>query len=416
MRFFREHIGLQRCVAWVKQHPGLLGSYAVILVLVFWYLSGWLQSSPVRQRSQGPTETTLVTPLPFKRDQEIARSLKDQNDLIDLQKQVKQGEQAQRDLKQQLVAMDNDHKQQRTQLSQQIEGLKQQVIAQNGQGGRQQATKTTPVSTGPTAREKQLQEELAKLRQQQRPAQPASNSESYGRMQSYEPKNPMNFPMPPSANRAETPYLGIGCVGTFTLVTGGDTTVATDRSRPVLLSFTEPFRCASRLQGPQQLPVTTEIPIQGCLALAGLKADMAAGRAIGETLQLACTMPDNAYFERPFKAYVVGGDGNNGLIGDVVRHDSQKLFAASLSAVMQEASALLTAARSNIVISGNPGGQQYFSGIQSGFNQMTTYFLEQARNLTPTVFVHRGQQGYAVVLEGLPMEGMPMVNLMSTGR
>jgi Bacterial conjugation TrbI-like protein len=417
MRFLREHIGLQKCARWVKERPGQLIGIVVLAGVGFWYLSGWIPSTAPRQRAQTPVGTRLVTPLPTQRDAEAQAALTEQRDVEALKEAVKKQERETQAQRQLAVSKDNEAKQERAAILSKVDSLEKRLA--QGQSA-QAATKSTPkaatpVRTGPTPREKQLEAQLAKLTQGAQP-QVTGHGEKYGTMQSYEAKH-QNVPVPPSPTRADTPYLGIGCVGAFTLATGGDTTIQTDRSRPVLLTINEPFQCAGLMRGPDRSPAMTYIPVQGCVALAAVRADMSAGRAIGETTHLACVMPDHSYFERPFRAYLVDADGNLGLIGEVVRHASAKIFAAALSSVMAEASALLTAARSSLVVTGQGnGGQQYFSGIQTGFNQMTTFFLEQARNLTPTVFVHRGQRGYIVVLEGLPMEGTPMVNVVSRGR
>lgn len=415
-RVFREHTGWQKVRPWITANPGKLLAFGLLLALGFWYLSPWLSVTPARAR-YGPSETPpLPTPLPLQKDQEANALLQDQKTVETLEHDLKASQKQVHELRQSLGKLEHAQKDGMAQVLQKLDTIDKRTTDQAGQKAAASTKTATPVRPGPTEREKQLQAQVERLTQAQKTTTQPPRTERYGTMQIYSAKH-LDLPTPAAPNRADIPYLGIGCVGPFTLATGGDTTINTDRSRPVLLSITEPFRCAGKMVGPDQLPVPTMIPVQGCVALAGLKADVAGSRAIGETMHLACTMPDRSYFERPFRAYIVDADGNSGLIGEAVRHETTKIFAAALSSVMQEASALLAAARSNIVVSGTPNsGQQYFSGIQSGFNQMTTFFLEQARNLTPTVFVHRGQRGYVVVLEGLPMEGMPTVNTVSQQR
>jgi Skp family chaperone for outer membrane proteins len=221
-------------------------------------------------------------------------------------------------------------------------------------------------------------------------------------------------PLPPLANQDETAYLAAGCLAEVTVVTG---VMATSQlggetwGHPVLFNVATAFHCPWRLGGPGQRPRPSGIELAGCFALGKAKADMSSSRAIIAVELLSCVFPDGSSYEVPIKGYAVDQDGTLGIVGELHTHDSAKLAKAFLTGLIQEASAAFGLAKSQLVITGTSGPQP-FQGAQTTLQQVANFWLEQARALLPTLWVRSKTPAYLVLLEGLPLQGYPVVALV----
>lgn len=221
-------------------------------------------------------------------------------------------------------------------------------------------------------------------------------------------------PLPPLANQDETAYLAAGCLAEVTVVTG---VMATSQlggetwGHPVLFTVNTTFHCPWRLGGPGQKPRPSGIELAGCFAIGKAKADMSSSRAIIAVELLSCVFPDGSSYEVPIKGYAVDQDGTLGIVGELHTHDSAKLAKAFLTGLIQEASAAFGLAKSQLVITGT-GGPQPFQGAQTTLQQVANFWLEQARALLPTLWVRSKTSAYVVLLEGLPLQGYPVVALL----
>jgi conjugal transfer pilus assembly protein TraB len=222
-------------------------------------------------------------------------------------------------------------------------------------------------------------------------------------------------PLPPLANQQETAYLAAGCLAEVKVVTG---VMATSQlggetwGHPVLFSVSQAFHCPWRLGGSGVKPSPSGLELAGCFALGKAKADMSSSRAIIAVELLSCVFPDGSSTELPIKAYAVDQDGTLGIVGELHTHDSAKLAKAFLTGLIQEASAAFGLAKSQLVVTGNTGGPQPFQGAQTTLQHVANFWLGQARALLPTLWVRSQTRAYLVLLEGLPLQGYPVVALM----
>ena len=120
-------------------------------------------------------------------------------------------------------------------------------------------------------------------------------------------------------------------------------------------------------------------------------------------------LPDGTSFEQPVKGYATGLDGTLGVVGRLETRDSALIAKAFLTGLVQEASAAFGLAKSAVVVTTNAGGfTQPFTGVQNSIQQISQYFLEQARMLGPVLWAESNTPIYAVLQEGLSLDGLPL--------
>ena len=281
------------------------------------------------------------------------------------------------------------------------------------------------------AREKLLQDELARERRKHAKADTAPKQGPTGppapaklfelRTIGSSKDRPKNAPSP-LVHHVDTAYLPAGCFAKVRLVTGVAATSQLGGSggaswgHPILYVISEPFECARRLDeiGAAALRRRVRLPLDGCLGFATGKADLASSRVQGEGTLLSCVMPDGEAYEVPMKGYLVGADGTQGLVGEVQTHESAKIGKAFIAGMIEEAAAFFSQARKGVTISVT-GQSVPYGGMETTLNKIAAYWLEQARALQPTLFVPSKTEGYLVILQGVPLEGMHIVNWMTTG-
>lgn len=230
--------------------------------------------------------------------------------------------------------------------------------------------------------------------------------------------------IPPRLHQDETAYLGEGSVAQARVMTG---VLASARGAPsapgsegdtaVLLSITGLFDSAWMLHGPGRDPEPTAVPIQGCRMFGWARADLSSGRVYIHLYLLVCVMPDKTTYPVKIRGYVTDADGTNGLVGRLETRDSAMIAKAAALAVMQEAAALVGLAKSSVVVTSNAGAyQQMGTGVQSSIQQVTQYFLENARLLGPVLWVESGAKAQVVLLDGVTLEGFPTMVTLQGGQ
>ena len=232
---------------------------------------------------------------------------------------------------------------------------------------------------------------------------------------------PRNAPAP-LVHHVDTAYLPAGCFAKVRLVTGVSATSQLGSSggaswgHPMLYVIREPFECARKLDeiGLAALRQRTRLPLDGCLGFATGKADLASSRVQGEGSLLSCVMPDGEAYEVPMKGYLVGADGTQGIVGEVQTHESAKIGKAFIAGMIEEAAAFFAVARKGVTISVT-GQTLPYGGMETTLNKIASYWLEQARALQPTLFVPSNTEAYLVILQGVPLEGLHLVNWLKTG-
>ena len=188
--------------------------------------------------------------------------------------------------------------------------------------------------------------------------------------------------------------LPIGATVTGELLTGAFATKVRGDALPVLVQL------RSAYSGPND----SEIPLEGCLMIGKVTADLQSVRARVEAVSLSCVLPDGTSFERPAKAYFTGEDGTLGVPGRW-EFRSGRWLANLLSAMGTTAAGVygdIAIARElgDGVILGDVGMQETTTRIQE-------FFLERAEEILPVVWVESRTPVYVVMLEGLTIEGLP---------
>jgi len=231
---------------------------------------------------------------------------------------------------------------------------------------------------------------------------------------------------PPNPHRADTPYLSTGCFAEGRVVTGVLATSQTGGALTMLFAVTKPFTCPHLLQ-PGQAPQTTAVPLQGCFMMGKAQANLGMGRALGQLDVLSCVFPDRTALERPVKGYVTGVDGTLGLIGRVETRDSAVLARAGLASLLAGMSEALLAAKRTVVVTpfggttttlnGNVGEIAGFGALANVSSQAAAFYLDQARQLLPVIWVESGTPARLVLQEGLSLDGYPtQVAMVSRSR
>lgn len=215
--------------------------------------------------------------------------------------------------------------------------------------------------------------------------------------------------LPQRANRQEVAYLQRGSFAKGAVITGVLASTRTGGGLPMLIAVKEEFIAPRQLQGPGIHTRATSVPLQGCFVMGVAAGDPASQRVHVQLEWLSCVMPDGAAFEQPLKGYVTGMDGTYGIVAQLTRHDSAVLTRAFLTALIQEASAAFALTRSQLIVAPNAGGPLPFSGVQTGLQKITDFYLEQAQYLLPTLWVESGAQVHVVVQEGTALDGYPTV-------
>jgi conjugal transfer pilus assembly protein TraB len=229
---------------------------------------------------------------------------------------------------------------------------------------------------------------------------------------------------PPAMNRAETPYLPAGSFAIGRVITGVMATSRAGGALPMLFSVTQPFTSPFQLQGTGRDSLATALPLHGCFVLGKAAADLGASRVVIQLDLLSCVFPDQATFERPLKGYAVGVDGTLGIVGRVETHDSAVLAKVFLTSLMSGAAEAFASARRTVqvtpfggsqsTITGNTGELAGFSALSNAAAQLSQFYLQQASQLLPTLWVESGTAARLVLQEGLELEGLPTMTTFSS--
>jgi conjugal transfer pilus assembly protein TraB len=231
---------------------------------------------------------------------------------------------------------------------------------------------------------------------------------------------------PPSAARADTPYLPAGAYAEGRLVTGVFATSRQGGALPVLFAVTKPFDGLFQLQGPGLRPLATALPVEGCLILGKAQADLGSQRVLVQLDTLSCVFPDGATFERPLKGYATGEDGTLGLFGQLETRDSAYLARTFLTSLLSGAAEAFALAKRTVVVTpfggtqstlqgGAVGETAGFSALASATAQLSQFYLQQAAQLLPVLWAPSGTRARLILQEGLPLEGLPTATTLVEG-
>ena len=186
----------------------------------------------------------------------------------------------------------------------------------------------------------------------------------------------------------------------------------------MLFSVTQQFTAPFQLQGSGITPLATALPIQGCFVLGKAQGDLGSSRVLIQLDLLSCVFPDGATFERPLKGYATDKDGTLGIVGRVETHDSAVLARTFLTSLMAGAAEAFSSARRTVTITpfggqqsavtGNTGELAGFSALSNAAAQLSQFYLSQASQLLPTLWVPSSTEARLVLQEGLELQGLPV--------
>jgi conjugal transfer pilus assembly protein TraB len=200
------------------------------------------------------------------------------------------------------------------------------------------------------------------------------------------------------------------------LLTGLFATTHAGGALPALFAVREAFT------GPNQ----TAVPLQGCLALGKAQADLASLRAIVQLATLACVWPDGRTFEQAIDGYVTGRDGTLGLPGRLEQRAGAYLGRTFLASLVAGASEAFAAAErttqitplggAQSIVTGDTGKFAAFSALATASARVADFYLAQAEQLLPVVWVESGLEVQLVMQQGITLEGLPATAALPRSR
>jgi hypothetical protein len=239
-------------------------------------------------------------------------------------------------------------------------------------------------------------------------------------------KAPSFAGLPPSITRAETPFLPAGSYAHGRVVTGVFATSRSGGALPVVFAVTREFSGPLQLGGPGVNARATALPIAGCLMLGKAQADLGSQRVIIQLETLSCVFPDLATFERPLKGFATGVDGTLGILGKLETHDSAYLAKTFLTSMLAGAAEAFRLAKQTTITTplggamttqgSHVGETAGFAALANASVQLSQFYLQQASQLLPTLWVESGVEARLVLQEGLSLDGLPTTTIMAGGR
>lgn len=176
-----------------------------------------------------------------------------------------------------------------------------------------------------------------------------------------------------------------------------------------------PYNLLMQLEYAYTGPNGAKIPLEGCLIIGGAVADLSIERVIISPHTLSCVRDSGEYIQRKIKGFVAGKDSSNGVSGVFDSKQSKVFLAAVLAGVVQGASKAYEIAntQTSIINDGN-GGQSGLSNFTGNFrelalakgagdaaNLVTTWYLNQAKSLLPTIHIGSGQDVWVVMTDSV---------------
>ncbi len=176
-----------------------------------------------------------------------------------------------------------------------------------------------------------------------------------------------------------------------------------------------PYNVLMQLDYAYTGPNGTKIPLQGCLIIGGAMADLSIERVIISPHTLSCVRDNKQAFQRKIQGFVAGKDSSNGMTGVFDSKQSKVFLAAVLSGVVKGASEAYEIANTETaVVNGALGSQSVTKNFKGKFSELaatrglggaaemtTSWYLEQARALLPTMNVGSGQDLWVIVTDSV---------------
>ena len=130
-----------------------------------------------------------------------------------------------------------------------------------------------------------------------------------------------------------------------------------------------------------------------------------------ETESLSCVREDGEHFKRDAKGFVAGSDNTFGATGTYISKQGQVLLSAVLASIAKNAGQAIADAQKTTSILGSDkaataanitGDKVAFVGgsaLVDGASLVAQWYLEQAKELLPSIGVGSGQDVFVVMLD-----------------
>jgi hypothetical protein len=175
----------------------------------------------------------------------------------------------------------------------------------------------------------------------------------------------------------------------------------------------EPYPVLLQLDYAFTGPNKTRINLANCFMIAKAKANMSTERVIMETEKLSCVRENGEHIKREAKGFVAGSDNTFGATGTYISKQGQVLLAAVLASIAKNAgSAIADAQKTTSVlgadkaatatnITGNKAAFVAGSAMVDGAGMVAQWYLEQAKELLPSIGVGSGADVFVVMLDSV---------------
>ena len=175
----------------------------------------------------------------------------------------------------------------------------------------------------------------------------------------------------------------------------------------------EPYPVLLQLDYAFTGPNRTRIDLSHCFMIAKARANMSTERVMMETESLSCVRDDGEHFKREAKGFVAGNDNTFGATGTYISKQGQVLLAAVLASIAKNAGQAIADAQKTTSVLGTDkaataanvtGSKAAFVGgsaLIDGGAMVAQWYLEQAKELLPSIGVGSGQDVFVVMLDSI---------------
>jgi conjugal transfer pilus assembly protein TraB len=173
----------------------------------------------------------------------------------------------------------------------------------------------------------------------------------------------------------------------------------------------EPYPVLLQLDYAFTGPNDSRIELSNCFMIAKARANMSTERVMMETDSLSCVRENGEHFKREAKGFVAGEDNTFGATGTYISKQGQVLLAAVLASIAKNAGQAIADAQKVTTITGadkaatatNITGSKaaYIGGaaMVDGATLVAQWYLEQAKELLPSIGVGSGQDVFVIMLD-----------------
>lgn len=173
----------------------------------------------------------------------------------------------------------------------------------------------------------------------------------------------------------------------------------------------EPYPVLLQLDYAFTGPNDSRIELSNCFMIAKARANMSTERVMMETDSLSCVRENGEHFKREAKGFVAGEDNTFGATGTYISKQGQVLLAAVLASIAKNAGQAIADAQKVTTITGadkaatatNITGNKaaYIGGaaMVDGASLVAQWYLEQAKELLPSIGVGSGQDVFVIMLD-----------------